>query len=248
MPDAPFFVLIANMSLNKYWGKIKNQLQNKKRIIFLGEIHGAKINSAIIDEFVNKLEINVIMVELESKWEKSFLYLKKGQKEKFIKSFKKEDWIFQSGLIGDEHIKLFSKYLKEGEKIIPIKIENKNWNISESRTSKNIKSILEANPNKNLLLIMGKLHARKKPFLFNFNNKIKRLIPTGFNIGKYSINIQIRYGNGEIYNFGKVKIYDKFALRYFEKNSGGLIKSHSQYFDYDFIVPNTQAINPIKIK
>jgi len=236
------------MGINKFWDKIKSQIKSKRHIIFLGETHGAKINPVIIDEFVNKLKIDVILVELEPKWKKSFLYLEKGQKEKFIKSFKGEDWIFQSGIIGDQHIKLFSKYLKEGKKIIPIKIENKNWNVSESKTSKNIKDIFKSNPDKNILLIMGKLHARKKTFKFNFNGETKRLIPVGFNIAKDSINIQIRFGNGEIYNFGKIKVNDKFALKYSQKNNKGLIKSNSQYFDYDFVVSNTKAINPIKIK
>lgn len=229
-----------------YWRQIKNQLQDKKHIIFLGEFHGAKINSAVVDKFVNELDIDVIMIELEAKWQKSFSYLKKGQEDKFIKSFKKEDWIFQSGLVGNEYIKLFSKYLKKGKKIIPIKVEDQDWNISETKTVKNIKKFLKTNPNKNVLVIMGRLHMRKKPFYFNFDGKSKRLIPIGSHFNKFSISVQIRYCNGEAYNFRKMKINDGVVLKcYSQKNY--LIKSHSQYFDYNFITSNTKAINPIKI-
>src|SRR5471032_1759300 len=106
------------------WKNLQNILNTKKRLIILGEVHGAGINTSVINDFVEHMKIKVIMIELEVKWQKIFRLLK-HKPSQFINAINKENWIRESGLIGKEHILLYKKYMDQRKTILPIKIEDK---------------------------------------------------------------------------------------------------------------------------
>lgn len=207
--------------------------------MLLGETHGALVNPKIIEMFVKKLEINIVIIELEKKWNVFFPLLIKNENQ-FLQFIQKEKWICESGVIGKEHIILFQKLMQHGIKILPIKIENKNWNVAEQKTVKYITSILKKYPNKNVLGVIGKLHARKKPFSLKENGKKRKYIPLGSILHNASIHVRIRYQKGTIYNFGSMTIKDDGV-----KNREGLFVSRSPFFDYDFCIRTTRPIHII---
>lgn len=230
--------------MTNYWEQLTRQVQ-KRNIILLGEMHGADINTKIIDTFVRQLKTHTIMIEVESKWQKIFPLLVNNPKE-FIKQLSKEHWITKSGLMGKEHIHLFRKYLKKNKKIVPIKIENRNWNKAEKQTAEAILNYIKKNPKeKTILIIVGNLHARKKPFFLNEKNRKRKFIPLGFLLKKNATTVKIRYGQGEIYNFKNISIKDRGALKY---KKIVLQPSFSKYFDWDYIVPEAHPISLLRIK
>ena len=100
-----------------------------------------------------------------------------------------------------------------------------------------IKFPLKNNPNKKVLLVVGNLHARKKSF--KIDGKIHT--PIGSLLAQTSLSVKIRYGSGSLYNFRSLKVHDKYVIKRQNQNSKlGLQKSRSKYFDYDYLISETE--------
>lgn len=231
--------------------KIKDRM-NKKPILIIGEIHGALENIDILDFLRKQLNVKVIFIELESKWDKYFKYSNKKSfnREMRGKLFSsRESWLIESGLIGEECFAFWQSLLQEGCRIICAKIEHRDWNIAEQRTADNILKIIkkmEKNLNKErFIIVFGKLHARKNKFSINYKNKILNLKPMGYLLREYSASLQIRYGLGEIYNFDTKKVDDKKAIKLLGKHNMILRKNRGKYFDYDLIVRKARPVKPL---
>ena len=222
--------------------ELKESLTHK-RLILLGEIHGAEVNTKIIARLVSELKIRIIMLELEKKWSSSLSTLKKKKYISLIDLFKKEQWIFESGLLGKKHLILFRRFLLNGKEIIPVKTENKIWNNAEKLTANNVDKILK-NTAGTAILIMGNLHTRKKTFFMKEKGKKKKYIPLGSYLNSRAVSVCIRYGKGEAFNFRPIILKDKEAY-----NSGtalGILrKSRSKFYDFDYLVKSTKPISRI---
>ena len=229
---------------NDTWKKLQDQLHTGKQLIILGEVHGASVNTTIIKDLVSRLDIKVILIELETKWQKVFLSLKQRPND-LISAINTEPWIKEAGLVGKEHIILYDEYIRQGKIILPVKVEHPQWNIAERKTAKHILSLLGNYPKDNTLLIIGNFHARKKIFLIKEKGRIKKFIPLGFLLKKKAISIQVRYGKGLAYNFRNITLNDLAVLRKLAKKGKKklLLKSKSQFFDYDYLVTKTKPIN-----
>lgn len=216
-----------------------------QKLIILGEMHGAEVNPKVVDTFVKALGVKHILIEIEGKYEKPFLLLKKREVKKFLLSLQKDSWIFKAGLLGTSHIKLFQKYLRNGMRVIPVKVESKNWNIAETKTARNIEKVLSSlNDSSPALLVFGHLHARKAPFYLEGNS----YKPLGFLLRKKAISVQVRYAVGEIFNFKNIKIEDDIAKKLIANNIKGLTASTSRFFDYFYIVPSTKMLKLVRYK
>lgn len=225
-----------------YWGLLENQLRRAKRLLLLGEMHGAEANPKVIDAFVRRLKIQVVMIELETKWREIFPLLAHGRAKEFAKRLRREEWLCRSGVIGQRHVRLFRQYLREGKRIIPVKIEHPDWNVAERKTAKTIRQLLKKYPREKVLVVMGNLHTRKKPFTLYEKKHRKRLVPLGALLNRDIISVRIRYGRGRIYNFRFLSLRDPYALRHCRNKGGGLTRSRSRYFDYDYIISKTKPL------
>lgn len=213
------------------------------RLLILGEIHGAESNPRVINDFVKSFGIRSILIEVESRHKKAFGFLKNGNPKRFLKALKKDNWIFDAGVVGAAHLKLFQNYLKKGINIIPAKIESRNWNAAESKTARNIEKILAKIGSRGpALLVFGRLHARKT----NFRLNRKSYKPLGALLRDNAVSIGIHYGRGEVFNFRKIKIKDENIKKFISKGAKGLTASNNRYFDYFYIIPNTKAIKLVK--
>lgn len=226
---------MKHSSKNKNIESINKKLV-KKPFILLGEIHGASINSNVIYWIIKKFNILDLFIELEGRLKKRIINSNKNPNELYSK-FKKDSWIFESGVIDEKKIKLFRKLNKNGIRINLSRIEIKDWNTSEKATASKILKQKKINRG---LIIFGALHSRKRIF-YSKSEKNRKFIPLGFLLRNYSISIRIRYADGEIYNFGTKKISDRKAQKIVksEKKRPVIIKSQSKYFDYDLIVSKT---------
>lgn len=218
--------------------EFKKHLAGKKLII-LGEMHGAEANPKVIDAFVKAFDIRNILIEVENRYKKLFMLLKRREFKKFFRLLGKDSWIFEAGVIGASHIELFQKYLHKELRIIPIKVESKDWNTAEAKTARNIEKVLSGIKDNNpVLLVVGHLHARKIPF--RLDGKLYK--PIGSLLNKKSLSVQIRYGEGEIFNFRKMKIQDNYAKKYVARGIKGLMPSNNRFFDYFYIIPSTKPL------
>jgi hypothetical protein len=216
-----------------YWGKIKADF-DEKRLLLLGEKHGSNLNPEIIKIFVEKLGVEIIMLELETKWQKTLNLLPKRSNQEILDLFKVEGWILESGLISFAHFDLFREYIKEGKKIVAFKIEGSDWNKAEKLTTDFIEKFSK-NKQKKIMVVTGNLHARKRPFKL----ASKEYRPLGWYLASRSISVRIRYSSGLIYNFGKKSVNDKNGSKLLPESEEGLISPRSVYFDYDYILSQT---------
>ena len=54
--------------------------------------------------------------------------------------------------------------------------------------------------------------------------------------------MMIRYGTGEIYNFGIQSVHETRTLRKLECHPAyTVLPSHSDYFDFEYLIPHTTA-------
>ncbi len=234
--DTHFFVY-DNIMVQNIWLQLKKDLDLPNKILVLGEKHGAGANVPIINEFIKRLNIKLVMVEIESHHRQLLYSAVKGNKIQLEKL--KKNWIAQSGVIGKEHLRLFAELIKQNKTIEPIKNDHKTWNTAEQKTAETIKKVLKKHKNLPTMIIMGSLHARKKSFKMTFESKTKPYTPLGKILSDQVITVRIRYGKGHIYNFGLRKVTDQRILQNTQK---GLAKSPSIFFDYDYIIPKTKSI------
>lgn len=230
------------------WKQLKQRLI-KKNIVMIGEIHGAAINPKIIAEFVRRLDIKIILIEVNTKYTLLFQCLNKkniNKSTQFIK--KKDNWLFEAGVISQPHLLLYTKLITKGIKIIPVKVENRQWNNAERKTAIKIKKIMKKIGSGNrALLVFGNFHARKHQFILNnVTSKIKAT-PLGWLLRKYCTTIKIRYGKGEIYNFGRIVLHDQTALQKLKNYNMMLYPVQTKFFDFEYIVIKTKPLLP-KIK
>lgn len=209
-------------------------------MIILGELHGAKVNLKVISDFVRRLEIRTVMVELEAKWRKALDSLSQNTLQSCVRKLKKEHWLRESGLISKAHLRLFSQYRRRGIKIIPIKVEDRVWNNAEKKTAHAINEALKKYSNHTALLVVGNLHARKVPF--RLRNDRRKYVPLGSHLGLRALSILVRYGSGKIYNFGEMTVRDNYALQHLKDKKTMFIPSRSKYFDYEYLLAHTEPM------
>jgi len=202
-----------------------------KDIIILGEIHGAKKNIEVIKYLIKKFGIKTICFEWSDEW------FEKEGKPIF-------DKIPKDGRFSIEHFKFLSK-IKNKILIKYLLDENlSDWNESDKKSAQILEEVLKLDINKPVLVVLGKLHARKKKFyLKSYSNNV--LIPTGAYFAGKACFVEIGYLGGEIFNFEKKKLaLDKKIQDFFNKGGGefSLIKSNNNYFDYKIIVKETEAL------
>lgn len=224
------------MLKDQLWVKLQKELEERK-IIFLGEMHGAGINAHIIELFVNELDIDVILIELEQKWNKYLEELIRKKEGIFYKKLLKEKWLINSGLISKKHVELFKKLLKTGKRIYAVKVYGKTWNSTDKLTAKNILRIARKNKDKKMLIVVGNLHIRKKEFRLEGKKILYK--PVGLHLKNKAIAICIRYGEGVIKNFKPIKLNDKIVIKKLRNKKQMLAPAKSKYFDYYFFVKNT---------
>jgi len=101
---------------------------------------------------------------------------------------------------------------------------------------------LKQNDFKYILVVLGRLHARKGEFRIN-NEKF---IPIASHFKQKAISINMRYGIGTIYNFKEKRINDPYAKKITsKKESFFLRKSKSIYFDYDLFLRKSKKADMI---
>lgn len=221
------------------WKTLLTEMESSnKRLLILGETHGAKINPEILDVFVNKLGIQTVMLELETKWQSTFELLKNKPAE-FVREISKEEWLVQSGLIGREHLPILGKFLENGKKIVPIKIDDRDWDTADRKTADFIRKYIQENPREKILLVIGNLHARTKPFILTDNNQGTKNTPLGYHLANIAISTLIRYPKGEIYNFDQIKIEDE---KWLDLKTGSLIRSTDQCFAWEYMARKTEPL------
>lgn len=210
----------------------------------IGEIHGAAVNTEIVELLSEKFGVKTILTELEKKWNR---YLDRPGLELFKKNILKEKWLIESGLVSENHIFAYNKIILNGGKIIATRIENRNWNDSEKLTAQYVLNLLDYKYN-NLPLITtyGNLHARNKSFMMILKKRKSEFVPLGYYLKDKAIFFRIRYAEGNAYNFGPKKLRDDKALELIKGNNTLIIKSRSRFFDYDILVKNTKSVTLIK--
>jgi len=222
-----------------YWGKIKDNFDNKY-LLLLGEKHGSDLNPEVIKVFVERLGVEILMLELETKWQRVLDLLPSHSNQEIYDLFGKESWLLESGLFSFAHFDLFRKYLSEGKKIIAFKIENSNWNRAEKLTADFVEKFLERK-RKKTMVVMGNLHARKN----SFKLAGKEYKPLGWHLKNCSISVRIRYSSGLIYNFGEKSVKEKIYPSHLPKKGDKLVSSNSRYFDFDYILSKeSKPLNP----
>lgn len=225
------------LEMQHYWNNLKMDVE-AKRLLLLGEKHGADINPDIIGMFVSKLGFNTLAIEIEPKWQKTIDTLRKYEASQVFRLIATEPWIFKSGVISLKHLILFKNFLRlNNNKIITIGVQNKNWNLGDKLTTRYLTKLIKKGDK--TLVIMGNLHTRKS----TFKTQSEKFIPLGYHLRDSSIAVRIRYGQGTIFNFRKMMVQDMEASKLIKKSDRGLIKSASKYFDYDYII--TKKVKPL---
>lgn len=224
----------------------------QKSLVIIGETHGVASNPAIIDWVVRLVDAHSILLELEKKWTS---YLKnitsKKSAHSFARALAKEQWITQSGLIGKEHVRFFSRWIKKGIALYGVKVERLEWNSAERLTAQEIrKKCAQYKTGTYGILVVGSLHARNKPFYFFSNKKrVQRYTPLGYLLKDVSVSIRIVYRGGTFFNFGIRKIRTRHPATLDVCGAAYRIrKSRSVYFDYDLLVGVASPIKTLRIR
>ena len=230
------------MSINDVYKQLRKNLEQNK-VVLLGEMHGAQVNPIVIGEIVKHLKIRLILIEVNSKYVLLFSQLRQGTEKTVAEKIKEKDaWLFDAGVLSLAHLRLYARLRKLGVHILPVKIEDQDWSLAEVKTSDHIKRIL-ANKNKTpTLAVFGNLHMRKLPFALRDDGDKKRVVPMGWHLRNNSQSIHIRYAKGVIKNFGLMEIEDKGAYKILGNFNKMLTKSHSPYFDFDYVIRNTKPL------
>jgi hypothetical protein len=226
------------------WENILNKLSGKS-IIVLGEVHGIKTNIKVVRTFVDKFDIDTVLVELPVRWNKYLRSLKNGDPKLLYEGLKKEAWVSDSGLIGQEHIELFKDLFSRGKEVVAVIRESKNWNEGELKTAGNIKKRIRKG--KKYLLVVGSLHARNNRFRYGINKTRETHTPIGYYLKGIGGYIRIRYGRAKAKNFELIKLIDEAALKELGGRKNIVIPSRSSFYDYDFIVSSSGPVTAVKV-
>jgi hypothetical protein len=226
------------------WKNILNKFSGK-HLIVLGEVHGIKINIEVIRTFVDKFDIDTVFVELPVRWNKHLRSLKNGDSKPLYEGLKREAWVLNSGLIGQEHIELFKDLFSRGKEVVAVIHESKNWNEGELKTASNIKKRIRKR--KKYLLVVGNLHARNNHFRYCANKERKTYTPIGYYLRGMGGYIRIRYGHAKATNFGLIKLIDEAAVKELGGRKNIVIPSRSRFYDYDFIVSSSGPVTVVKL-
>ena len=214
------------------WMTINERLQ-KAGLLILGEMHGASVNPRIISEFVRRLNISSVFIEVDKKYAKLLKKITIKNVSATAVAIKKSDaWLFEAGVLSIAHLRLYAQFNERGIRVVPIKVEDKNWNRAEKKTAIEIKKNLTTK-SQNTLLIVGNLHARKKIF--------GEYRPLGWLLHD-AVHVLVRYGKGAIYNFGLIKVSDTSALRMLKKDAQALRVSRGSFFDFEYLVAETKPL------
>lgn len=118
-------------------------------------------------------------------------------------------------------------------------MQHKNWNLGDKLTAKYVKDSLKRDSR--TLVVMGNLYVRK----YAFTLERKKFIPAGSYLRNNGIAVHIRYPIGLIFNFKEIIVNDNEAKKLLKETDKSLIKSHSRYFDYDYIV--SKKVRPLTL-
>ena len=222
---------------NDYWNDMRKRLQ-KAQLLILGEMHGAFANTQIASEFIQRIGIKTVLIEVDSKYSDLFPNLSVNNIGAIEAEIRKSDsWLFEAGVLSSTHLQLHATLCEQGIRVIPIKIEDKDWNTAEQLTSDKIRKLL-ATATTPAIAIIGRLHARNK--CYKIQNK--PYAPLGWLLRDIAISVQIRYVAGEIYNFGRISVSDKSATKFLGNKNKILKKSQNRFFDFDYIVRTTRPL------
>lgn len=200
--------------------EINSKIKDKQLILF-GEIHGTKEIPEFLSKFFSEIakeeDFNVCL-EIPSEFQKSIRNFFKFNKEKHSDGRNSLEyfWLIQN-------LKNLNKRYGRNIKIFCIDMNSK-IQIRDKKNTQNFrekimtKNILKPLKDKKTFVIMGDIHASKKPILFG---KLK-INPTGsilFNkIRNKMYNIRIMPTKGNFFNFGIKKIYKNKSEDSFNKN------------------------------
>ena len=200
--------------------EIKDKIKNKQLILF-GEIHGTKEIPEKISEFFSELakeeDFNVCL-EIPSEFQKNVESFFKFNKEKYDGGRNSSEYL---GLI--QNLKNLNKKYERDIKIFCIDMNSGIYvrdekNIQNFREKIMAKNILKYLRDKKTFVIIGDIHASKKPILFG---KLK-INPVGsilFNKMKDKIyNIRIMPTKGNFFNFGIKEVHGNKLEDSFNKN------------------------------
>lgn len=209
------------------WQQLRLQMQSKK-IILLGEAHGAAQNPSIVRLFVKRLHITQVFFEWPQSWQRiidaPIVWIKKNYK--YLASL-------QDGRFLKQHFALLAFLKKEKVQMYCIDNEEKDWNTRDKIMADYILFHSHRDFNALSLAVFGNLHARQSQFVLN-----KRiLIPVGVHLKNHATSVQICYGNGSINNFSIRKISSKH--RFHIQKNGLKIAIRNRYFDYIYCIKRT---------
>lgn len=223
------------------WHNIRNRLL-KTRLLILGEMHGASVNPRIARELIRRLDIRTVLIEVNAKYAKLFSRLTVRTLQKTAEVIRKTDpWLFEAGVLSMAHLRLYATLNEQNVRVIPVKIESRDWNRAENLTTEEIRRNIAPIPGP-ALAIVGRLHARKRLFVQDANGKPQKYIPLGWRLRGQSVTMQIRYGKGEIYNFRCISVGEKSVLLALDRKMQLLQVSRSIYFDFEYLVRDTKPL------
>ena len=180
-------------------------------IIIIGEIHGTKeipkIFTHIIEALAKKINFTVC-VEVPKENQPYFNIFLDRNEERYLRSapfFKKD--LETDGRNSKEFflmLKGIGKTNKEWKKHIHIQcIDTNNWDSQDQREEELAKNILQTNQNEIILVLVGSVHAAKKPFSIHGT----RIEPMAYKLitshKKKVFSLMILPEKGEYFNLGR---------------------------------------------
>jgi hypothetical protein len=197
-----------------------------QKIFIVGEIHGSKSNTKAIERLVQDLAVKHVLFEWPADWKENIA---------------KKVYSLKDGRIGPEYLVLFPKLQNQGVIIDCIDVAERDWNTNygdrEVVLATNVLNYQKNNQHGNILVVFGRIHARKKSFLLNR----KVYTPAGAIIKK-NLDleyIEIKYPGGTIFNF-EIKTLPQLKNN---RPTFTLLKSRSPYFDYEYWVDTSEPLD-----
>lgn len=215
--------------------EVKFNKQLDKEVYILGELHGASINPTVILKLLKMLDIKAVAFEWPASWQ-----LQLNQPEINYKKLLAAFNTLKDGRALPEHIVLIKRLRKRKVKIFAMdtyfSTDSFNWNARDKTMAHRVIAIRKSTGNAPLLIVVGRLHARKYSFYLNK----KMYIPLVSHLQQEKVSFCIRYGSGKILNLGEKLVIDPVAKKITGKVEDIIIyKSRSKYFDFDVFVPST---------
>lgn len=197
----------------------------------VGELHGARANIEAIKFLVAKLKPRSIAFEWPRQWQAIIDTIRQEEKKDIPQIFS----TLKDGRISMEHIS-FLHTLKKDILIYAVDTDNSSsWNERDKSIASRLTELIKDSRNLPMLVILGRLHARKHNFVIHG----EKYIPVGSLLMGDVTHIQMRYAGGAINNLGLVNLpRDKEAEKY-EPHAPFLAPARSKYFTLSLFLGKT---------